>query len=87
MDDFDKATLAADAEARRTGKKAKLPKWEDYGPTPEQMRGAEVIDTSTPEGKKRVAALKKSINKKKKRKRKASRRGHPGQRRLPGMGR
>lgn len=32
MDDFDKATLNAEDEAKRTGKPIKLPKWEDYGP-------------------------------------------------------
>ena len=57
MDDFDKATLKADEKARKTGEKAKLPKWKDYAP---KGKISQVIDTSTPEGKKKAAALAKS---------------------------
>lgn len=67
MDAFDKATLDAEYEAKRTGKPIKLPRWEDYAPKGKIQR---VIDTSTPEGKVEADALKKSIRKKKKKRKK-----------------
>jgi len=97
MDSFDKATLDAEDESRRTGKAIKLPKWEDHGPTAEQVRKGKVIDTSTPEGKAEADALeakikkKKQTSKKKASKKKSTRRATPrtpdakGQKKLPGM--
>jgi len=64
MDDFDRATLRADDEAKRTGGKPKYPKWK--GPTSKQIDQGEVIDTSTPEGKKKVAELEAKTKTKKK---------------------